>query len=282
MFCNSPRLWVVATPIGNLGDISERAKTILADADLVCAEDTRQAGLLFKRLGIRGGPFYSLFEHNEARRVETVLGFLEKGSSVALISSAGSPLLADPGYLLVRACQDKGFPVSPVPGPSALVAALTVSGLPPLPSTFLGFLPRKSGDRERTLTPFAGVKTTLVFFERKSRLIDTLQAACKVLGDREACLCRELTKQHEECVCFRLAESVRLQVELLGEFTVVIGPPEQDPAETPAAEVESLLRDRLDVGGRPREIVKDVLGRVRGWDRKSVYRIYTAVQGKKC
>ncbi|MCF8104625.1 MAG: 16S rRNA (cytidine(1402)-2'-O)-methyltransferase [Desulfohalobiaceae bacterium] len=278
MSSNSPRLWVVATPIGNPGDISERARNVLAAADLVCAEDTRQAGLLFKRLGISGGRFYSLFEQNEEKRIKTVLRCLERGDSVALISNAGSPLISDPGYLLVRTCREKGFRVSPVPGPSAPMAALTASGLPTHPFTFLGFMPRKNKERQRTLAPFAEIKTTLIFFERKSRLLDSLEAAFTVLGDREACLSRELTKPYEEFIVFRLAESKRLDIELRGEFTVVIGPPEREAGRTPVGELQDLLRKRLRSEGRPQEIVRDVQGLVRGWDRKSVYRVFIEIQ----
>lgn len=278
MSSNSPRLWIVATPIGNPGDISKRARDVLAAADVVCAEDTRQAGLLFKRLGITGARFYSLFEQNEEKQVKAVLRRLEEGDSVALISNAGSPLVSDPGYLLVRSCRKKGFRVSPVPGPSAPVAALTASGLPTHPFTFLGFMPRKNRERERTLAPFADVKTTLIFFERKSRLLDSLKAAFTVLGDREACLSRELTKPHEEFIHFRLAEGHRLDIEMRGEFTVVIGPPEREAGHTSLGELEDLLRKRSRSGGRPQEIVRDVQGLVHGWDRKSVYRVYIEIQ----
>jgi 16S rRNA (cytidine1402-2'-O)-methyltransferase len=156
----SARLWVVATPLGNPGDLSPRAREVLAAADLLLAEDTRRAGLLFQRLGIRSKGFLSLFEHNEEARIGTVLAALERGESVALFSDAGTPLLSDPGFRLVRACREAGFAVSPVPGPSAPAAALSASGLPPQPFVFLGFLPRKDGDIRRFLEPFAALPAT--------------------------------------------------------------------------------------------------------------------------
>ena len=281
MLSKSPKLWLVATPIGNPGDLSPRAGEVLSAADVICAEDTRQAGLLCKHHGIHGTRFVSLFEHNEQERLRTVLGFLENGLEVALISNAGSPLIADPGYQLVRTCRDHGFPVSPVPGPSAPIAALTGSGLPPYPFTFLGFLPRKAGDQQRALTPFATLKTTLIFFERKSRLLGSLATALQVLGDREACLCRELTKQYEEFLGFRLAAAQDLDCALLGEFTVVIGPPETETT-TPLEEVRGLIREQIRTGARPAASVREVLRHVQGWDRKGVYRLYTEIQRTQC
>ncbi len=281
MLSNSPKLWLVATPIGNPGDLSFRAQEVLSAVDVICAEDTRQAGLFCRRHSIQGARFCSFFEHNEQERIQSVLGFLEKGLEVALISNAGSPLIADPGYRLVRTCREKGFPVSPIPGPSAPIAALTASGLPPYPFTFLGFLPRKAGDQQRTLAPFASLKSTLVFFERKSRLQSTLNNVLQALGDREACLCREMTKSFEEFIPFRLAEAQNLEYEPLGEFTVIVGPPEIF-APSSVEEVERLIRKHKQAGARPKDTVQEVLRETRGWDRKSVYRVYTKIQRDAC
>ncbi len=281
MLSKSPKLWLVATPIGNPGDLSDRARDVLSAADVICAEDTRQAGLFCKRQGIVKARFCSVFEHNEQERIQRVLGFLRQGLEVALMSTAGSPLIADPGYQLVRSCRHHGFPVSPVPGPSAPIAALTASGLPPYPFTFLGFLPRKAGDQHRTLAPFASLKSTLVFFERKSRLHSTLNNVLQALGDREACLCRELTKPYEEFIPFRLAGMQSLASGFLGELTVVVGPPES-PAASSAEEVERLIQKHRQAGSRPKETVQAVLRETAGWDRKSVYRLYTQIQRDAC
>jgi 16S rRNA (cytidine1402-2'-O)-methyltransferase len=244
---------------------------------VVLAEDTRRAGMLFNRLGIGGTRFLSLFEHNEERRIETILDLLRRGHEVALVSSAGSPLIADPGYRLVRACREAGYPVRPVPGPSAPIAALMASGLPPSPFTFLGFLPRKEGDKERTLRPFAAVKTTIVFFERKSRLVNTLELAYSVLGCREACLARELTKKHEDFSFLRLGQPEGFPGEPKGEYTVIIAPAGGEVA-TPEERVRDLLQRGVDEGTEPGRIVREVNASVTGWKRKDIYRLYLWMQ----
>ncbi|MDE5879381.1 MAG: 16S rRNA (cytidine(1402)-2'-O)-methyltransferase, partial [Desulfovibrio sp.] len=206
----SPRLWIVATPLGNPGDLSPRAREILASADLVLAEDTRRAAELFRRLGLAPRRFVSFYEQNEEERREEALAALRAGAQVALISDAGTPLLADPGYRLVRACRREGLAVSPVPGPSAPVAALSAAGLPPLPFTFLGFLPRDAGPRRALFQAYAKVPGSLVFFERKDRLAQSLALAAAILGPRELAICRELTKTHEEFVLGRLENGAEL------------------------------------------------------------------------
>ena len=157
-------LWIVATPLGNPGDLSPRAKETLEGATLVLAEDTRRAGQLFARCGMKHHGFSSFHDHNEEERLPRVLEALESGQQVALISDAGTPLLSDPGFRLVRACRERGIPVKPVPGPSAPVTALCASGLPPLPFVFLGFPPRKEGERETFFAPYATLPVTLIFF----------------------------------------------------------------------------------------------------------------------
>lgn len=264
------RLRVVATPLGNLADLSPRAREALSSVGLVLAEDTRRAGLLFQRLGIKAGRFLSFFEHNEEGRVAQVLAELEQGRDVALISDAGTPLLSDPGYRLVRACREGGFAVSPVPGPSAPVAALSACGLPPYPFVFLGFLPRRDSDIVRLFDEFGRVKATLVFFERKSRLAATLDLAAKSLGNREFCIARELTKEHEEFILGRLGNLGEVRLDLLGELTVVIGPPGEDE-RTPEAEMLAVADEEAGGGGRPKEVARRVAERVRGWTAKAVY-----------
>ncbi len=261
---------LVATPIGNACDISKRALEVLSQADVILAEDTRRAGLLFKRLGLASRGFVSLFEHNEEGRVALVLGALAQGKDVALISDAGTPLLSDPGYRLVAACRAAGYTVSPIPGPCAATAALCASGLPPHPFTFLGFLPRKTSDKKKLFETYGHVLATLVFFERKDRLIKSLRTAFEILGPRELCLGRELTKEHEQFILGRLDDLSGLDVPLLGEFTVVIGPPKACAA-TSEAEFSAVLRREARGGGKPREIVRRVLEKTTGRTSKQVY-----------
>lgn len=270
MHLTSPRLWVVATPLGNPGDLSPRARDVLERSDLILAEDTRRAGLFFQRQGLTvRARLSSLFEHNEQERIPAVLRCLEQGQSVALISDAGTPLLGDPGYRLVRACRAAGHLVSPVPGPCSPVAALSASGLPPQPFTFLGFLPRKSGERKRLFLSWRAQPTTLVFFERNSRLQATLALAAEVFGPRELCLARELTKEHEQFILGRLERHTELVWDPRGEMTVIIGPPEQT-MRTTEAELDRILAEETD-NAPPRDVASHVASRIQGWTSKEIY-----------
>ncbi|MCJ2166138.1 MULTISPECIES: 16S rRNA (cytidine(1402)-2'-O)-methyltransferase [unclassified Pseudodesulfovibrio] len=268
---NTGTLWVVATPLGNAGDLSPRARDILTEADVILAEDTRRAGLLFKRLGLeRHGRLMSFFEHNEDKRLPKVLDFLEDGLDVALISDAGTPLLSDPGFTLVRACRENGIRVSPVPGPSAPVTALSASGLPPLPYTFLGFPPRKKSQTEKLFAAHRDTGATLVFFERKSRLAGTLDIARDILGDREFCVARELTKEFEEFLRGNLATLEAFDLDLRGELTVIIGPA-GETGKTIEADILHMLDEESDKGDKPKEIARRVAVRSNGWTAKDVY-----------
>ena len=271
MSLNSGTLWIVATPLGNPGDLAPRARDILASADGILAEDTRRAGLLFARCGIdTKAPFTSLHEHSEQGRLAQVTGWLQEGKNLALVSDAGTPLLSDPGYLLVRACRKLGIPVRPVPGPSAVVTALSASGLPPHPFVFLGFPPRKPADRNRFFAPYATIPATLVFFERKDRLHETLASALAVLGDREGCVARELTKTYEEFLPFTLEQYASLPGELLGEITVVLGPPQTGSRSDKNAVVAALLLAGQDAG-RPKDTARLAHDMVTGWSVKEIY-----------
>ena len=251
MSLTSPKLWVVATPLGNPGDLSPRAREVLEGADMVLAEDTRRAGLLCQRCGVKAKRFMSFHDHNEESK------------------------LADPGYRLVRACRAAGIPVSVVPGPSAPVTALAGSGIAPQPFAFLGFLPRSRSDQEKTLAPFANLALTLIFFERKDRLSETLSAAHAVLGPRELCIARELTKTHEEYLLGRLEDGVPAGVELLGEITVVVGPAEAGGV-TDREEVFRLIAEERELGGSPRDVARRVQTRTAGWTVKSIYALLSA------
>ena len=267
---STSRLFVAATPIGNPGDASPRLLAALSSADLILAEDTRRAAGLFRRLGITGGKVVSFHDHNEEGRVAQVLEALSAGKTVALISDAGTPLLSDPGYRLVRACREQGHPVSPLPGPSAPVAALSACGLPPYPFAFLGFLPRKPGAVRETLAPFARLALTLVFFERKDRLAATLGLALEVLGERECAVARELTKDFEEILVKPLSGWAGFQEELLGEITVVVGPPSA-PGLDPEERALAVLGEERRAGGKPREVARRAAARLEGWTVKALY-----------
>ena len=265
------KLWIVATPLGNAGDLSPRAREVLCAADVILAEDTRRAGLLFQRLGIeRSGELVSFFEHNEEKRLPRVLEGLESGDQVALISDAGTPLLSDPGFTLVRACRERNIAVSPVPGPSAPVTALSACGLPPLPYTFLGFLPRKPGQILALLESHGSTNATLVFFERKTRLAQTLELAFQALGDREVCVCRELTKEFEEFLSGRLSDLAAMNLDLKGEITVVIGPSDRT-ARTSPEDLADMVAEETGKGGKSKEIARRVVERASGWTAKEVY-----------
>ena len=274
---NANRLWIVATPLGNPGDLSPRAREVLASADLVLAEDTRRTARLLRECGIETRRLLSFHDHNEAERQEGVLRLLREGQCVALVSDAGTPLLADPGYRLVRACRKEGLAVSPLPGPSAPVAALSAAGIPPLPHSFLGFLPRDASGRDALFTAFAHVPGALIFFERKDRLKESLARAARILGPRELAVCRELTKEHEEFIVGRLEDSDQLPDELLGEITVVVGPPEHTQ-RTPREEVLLLANAELAQGGKPRQIARRVQDAVRGWSGKEIYALLTGTE----
>lgn len=217
-------LWIVATPIGNLSDLAPRAAEVLAAVDVVACEDTRRTGILLQHLGLRK-TMRSLHEHNERTRLAEVLRLLGDGRDVALVSDAGTPLLSDPGFLVVREAARSGFEVRTVPGPSAALAALVVSGLPPYPFTVLGFPPPRSGKRRTFLRRFAELAHTLVLFESPHRLLASLDDAIAVYGDRPAAIARELTKLHEEVLrgtLCALRDAMAARPSIKGEIVVVI------------------------------------------------------------
>ncbi len=275
-----PQLWIVATPLGNPGDCPPRALETLSSADAVLAEDTRRAGLLFARLGIKARRFISFHEHNEAARLPQALEMLRAGQSLALISDAGMPLVADPGFRLVRACRAEGIAVSVVPGPCAAVTALAGSGIAPQPFVFLGFMPRKQADQRALFRTFAANGCTLIFYERKNRLASTLKLAAEELGNRECCVARELTKPHEEFILFSLAEAPSLP-DLLGEITVIIGPALEAAAKAgptppaPLPDVRALIAmersQHPDL--KPRELARLIQEKAPEYSVKELYRL---------
>lgn len=268
----SPNLWVVATPLGNPGDLSPRAREVLEAADIVLAEDTRRAGTLFKMTGVTAKKLASFHDHNEEAKAPAFIEAMQNGQTLALISDAGMPLFSDPGFRLVRLARQQGLSVSVVPGPSAPLTALAASGIAPQPFTFMGFPPRKKSDQEKFFGEFRAVQTTLVFFERKNRLAETLSIAHGVLGPRELCVARELTKTHEEFILSRLEEHAAIPTDLLGEITVVIGPPESVDKPDDAA-ILTIIAEESAHGGKPRDIARRVKERVLGWSVGDIYQL---------
>jgi 16S rRNA (cytidine1402-2'-O)-methyltransferase len=263
-------LYLVATPIGNLEDITYRAVRVLGEADVIACEDTRQTRKLLDHYGIQK-PTVSYHEHNEAGRAEELAERLAGGDVVALVSDAGMPLVSDPGYRLVRAALARGIAVIPVPGPSAALAALAASGLPTDAFHFAGFLPPKPGARTRLLESLAGEAATLIFFEAPHRILESLLAIEQVLGPRMVVAARELTKLHEEFLRGTPAE-IRAALEsrdaVKGEFTILVakasGPPPDDRPLEDAVEA-------LEAGGLARmEAIKQV-ARLRGLSKRQVY-----------
>jgi len=276
-------LYVVGTPIGNLGDLSRRAAEVLCSVDRILAEDTRRTRILAGHVGARA-PLVSLHEHNEAERTATVLEWLAKGESLALVSDAGTPLVSDPGARLVEAVLDAGHTVVPVPGPSAVLAALVASGLPSTRFTFLGFLARKGPDRAGDLQRVATSRETVVIFEapgRLARMLDDLRDACG--PDRRAAVTRELTKVHEEVRRGTLDDLARYYREeaVRGEVTVVVAPGPEASAEVEGdleARAREIARASLAGGGRPSEVARDISQRL-ALPRNVAYRIVHEISG---
>lgn len=214
-------LFVVATPIGNLEDITVRALRVLREVSVIAAEDTRRTAHLLARYAITT-PTTSLHEHNEAGKSALLVARLQRGESVALVSDAGTPTVSDPGGFLIRAAIEAGIRVEPVPGPSAVLAALAASGLPTDSFTFLGFPPTRSKDRKMWFDRVRGLRGTVVFFESPNRIQSTLQDLHRTLGECEVAIGRELTKIHEEFVRGSVSELAQREFRSLGEFTVVL------------------------------------------------------------
>ena len=255
-------LYVVATPIGNLRDVTERAREVLASCDVVVAEDTRHTGQLLKHLGIEKKPFLALPAYDEAIRAEPILRRLAAGEAVALVTDAGTPAVSDPGALLVRRAVEQGIAVVPVPGASAVISAVSVSGFVQPRFHFAGFLPRKAKARSAMLAEMRPLRAQLVFYESPHRLAATLTDLSAALGDRPALVARELTKVHEELARGTLSQlAERFSGEVRGEIVVVVsGAPEIEEQEDDAADLEREVRERLARGERPGEIADALSG----------------------
>ena len=266
----SGTLFIVATPIGNLEDLSPRARQTLAEVDLIAAEDTRHTGRLLSHFGVKTR-LLALHDYNEAERTKKLVGKLVSGKSVALVSDAGTPLISDPGYRLVRAAQDAGISVSPIPGPSALIAALSVAGLPTDRFCFEGFLPAKKKARRDTLANLAKETRTIVFYESVHRIGECLNDLADVFGgERRAFVARELTKMHEQGVSATLSELAQQvaagDIPHKGELVVIV---EGGDAGHSSLDVDRLLAGLA--GKLPDKEVARILARATGAKRNALY-----------
>lgn len=264
-------LYLVATPIGNLEDMSPRAARVLRECKLIAAEDTRRTKKLLSHFDIHTR-VTSYFEHNKLTKLETILAALTEGD-VALVSDAGTPALNDPGYELVRAALASGFDVRPVPGPSAPIAALSVSGLPTDAFLYLGYLPHKQSERRKLLLQVVNLRYTLIFLESPHRLADTLEDLLAVLGDRPICIAREMTKMFEEfwrgSVSEALTEFTRRQAR--GEFTLVVGgKTKEERSRWTEEKLAAAIQRKLKQGKTVKEISSE-LTQESGWSRKEIY-----------
>jgi 16S rRNA (cytidine1402-2'-O)-methyltransferase len=270
----SGTLYVVATPIGNLEDITLRALRVLRESSVIAAEDTRRTAKLLRHYSI-STPSISFHEHNTRGRVPELMARLRAEESVALVSDAGTPVLSDPGLELIRACIDAGVPVEPVPGPSAPLAALVASGFGAEPLTILGFAPSRAFDRPRWLAQVAQIDHTVIFFETPHRIHATLDDAAKHLGDRPLLVGRELTKVHQEFIRGTAAELVERQIVARGEFTIVAGPRPLAAASRDtaidAATLASQFRQLTETGALTRRQAITELSRRYGRPSREIY-----------
>ena len=252
-------LYVIATPIGNLDDFSRRAAALLEDADVILCEDTRHTQKLLQRYNIRR-PLEAYHDFNETAKAEALVERLRSGQKLGLVSDAGTPTVSDPGYRLVRLCRQQGIPVIPVPGPSATITALSVSGLPTDEFWFAGFLPSRKEARRRRIESLKSVACTLIFYEAPRRMRSTLKDMQELLGDREVFVGREMTKLHEEYVFGRISEVVG-RIREQGEGVIVLQGAE--PAES--------APDAVDLEGTSRQELLKIAARRLGVSRKQLY-----------
>lgn len=271
-------LYLVATPIGNLEDISPRALKILREALLIAAEDTRHTGKLLERFGI-DNRLTSYWEHNKLNKLDYILEQLTQGD-VALVSDAGTPGINDPGYELVRAALASSFDVIPVPGPSAPVTALSVSGLPTDSFLYLGYLPHKSSERRSFVRQVSNLPHTLIFLETPHRIADSLEDILAVLGDRRICVAREMTKLHEEYWRGTVSGAIEYfkSKEARGEFTLVIeGRGKVESGKWEEDELLNAIRKGLEAGKSAKELSAE-LAEQSGWNKKEVYALVNSLK----
>ncbi|MDQ3962877.1 MAG: 16S rRNA (cytidine(1402)-2'-O)-methyltransferase [Actinomycetota bacterium] len=276
------KLILCGTPIGNLEDMSARATRVLSEVDVIACEDTRRTRKLLSHFGIAARMLVVYNEANERRKATELLEKIRKGSDVALVTDAGMPGLSDPGYRLVRACVEAEIPIEVVPGPSAVIAALAVSGLSPGRFVFEGFLPRKSSERRRRIGTFADEKRTIVLFESPHRLAASLADLHAVLGDRAAVVAREMTKMHEEIKRGPLGELAEwaAQTPPKGEMVVVIEGAIHDHAIAPSDEELASAARSLMESGTPRSAALGEIARREGVRKRQVFDALLSEEGE--
>ena len=266
-------LFVVATPIGNLEDITLRALRVLREVDLIAAEDTRRTAKLLAQHGIPT-PTLSFHEHNTRSRLPLILARLQAGESVAIVTDAGTPGLSDPGLELVQTCINGGIPVDPVPGASAPLTAVVASGFPVIPLTIYGFPPARSKDRSLWFSALASIETTVTFFEAPHRVVRTLLYAQSILGDRPIVVARELTKIHQECLRGTPATVAKRLVNPRGEITIVVGPvirPSELPTPVPDTDIATEFWETAKQGSLSRGEAVASVARKLGKSKREVY-----------
>ncbi|HWP91725.1 MAG TPA: 16S rRNA (cytidine(1402)-2'-O)-methyltransferase [Thermodesulfobacteriota bacterium] len=275
------KLYIVSTPIGNLEDITFRALRILREVDIIACEDTRVTKkLIFHHQILK--PLTSYHEHNEIEKAEELVALLESGKNVALVSDAGTPGVSDPGYRLVKLASEKGIEVIPVPGPSAAIAALSVSGLPTSSFAFFGFLPKSSKKRREFLEEIREHTETLIFYESPNRILETLKGILEVLGDRQVSVSRELTKMFEESVKGSISKVVKILEErnkLKGEFTIVVEGRSDEEKEASSDIIKDQLKTCKDKGFTLKDSVKEVSQKCKV-SKSKVYKEALKVWGK--
>lgn len=276
----SGTLFVVATPIGNLEDVTVRALRVLQAADLIAAEDTRRTARLLAHHSI-STPTLSFHQHNTRSRIPHLIGRLQRGESIALVTDAGTPGVSDPGVELVQACVEKGISVDPIPGASAPLAAVIASGFPMVPLTILGFAPTRAKDRAEWLENISAIQNTLTFFETPHRIARTMEEIGDALGNRPICVGRELTKAHQEFIRGTASELSRAFDTPRGEYTVVIGPAQAVVETTAPPDDRAIITEfcySTEVSGFSRRKAITAIARRHKMPARSVYRIIEKIK----
>lgn len=263
-------LILVSTPIGNLSDISKRAIDTLNNADIIACEDTRTSSSLFSLIGVKANKLIAYHEHNADDMCPKIISYLEKGLTVALVSDAGTPLISDPGYRLVRSCRQKGLEVTTVPGANAVLSALQLSGLPSDTFLFAGFLPNKQAARKKHLNVFKSVPATLIFYETANRLTDSLTDILEVLGNREMAVVREITKKFEETKTDTVSNLISYYEENgqpKGELVLVI---DRNSKKEEVLDIDELILKTL--GSSSVKDTAEIVSKISGYSKKEIYK----------